>query len=232
MNALSNYLQFCLMNPDLIFTADGSPTLYIPEMNEQYHSLNGAVTESNFVYLEKGYSFHKAENPVVFEVGFGTGLNALITAIHAEKTGRPTFYIAIEKYPLDDVFFEKLNYGVFFQERGVELYRLIQQAPWGEVLQINPFFRFLKIKGDITGSEWQLPESCDVIYFDAFGPDKQPEVWSEQIFSRLFSFTSPGGVLVTYSAKGEVRRRMLSAGFKTEKLPGPPGKKEMLRGIK
>jgi tRNA U34 5-methylaminomethyl-2-thiouridine-forming methyltransferase MnmC len=220
------------MKHELIHTADGSPTLYIPELNEQYHSINGAVTESNYVYLEKGYSFHNSANPVVFEVGFGTGLNSLITAIHAEKTHRPTFYIAIEKYPLDNYYIEQLSYGDFFQERGAEIYRHLHQAPWGVEVQISPFFRLLKINNDFTGGEWHLPQFCDIIYYDAFGPDKQPEMWLEQNFVRIFSFTSPGGILVTYSAKGEVRRKMLSTGFTTEKLPGPPGKKEMLRGIK
>jgi len=220
------------MKPEIIHTADGSPTLYIPELNEQYHSVNGALTESNYVYLEKGYSFHTSANPVVFEVGFGTGLNALITAIHAEKTCRPTVYVTMEKFPLENYYYIKLNYGVLFNERGAELYRLLHQAPWGVEVQITPFFRLLKIYEDFTGLEWHLPHFCDIIFFDAFGPDKQPEMWLEQNFLRIYSFTSPGGILVTYSAKGEVRRRMISAGFTIEKLPGPPGKKEMLRGIK
>jgi tRNA U34 5-methylaminomethyl-2-thiouridine-forming methyltransferase MnmC len=220
------------MKTELIQTADGSPTLYIPDMDEQYHSVNGAVTESNYVYVGKGYSFHASTNPVVFEVGFGTGLNCLVTALHAEQTTRPTFYIAIEKYPLDNYYIDRLNYGVFFQDGGSEIFRLIHEAPWGVEVQITSFFRLLKIKDDLTGSGWNLPQSCDVIYFDAFGPDKQPEMWVETIFMKLYSFASPGGILVTYSSKGEVRRRMLSAGFSIEKLPGPPGKKEMLRGIK
>ncbi len=220
------------MKTDLILTADGSPTLYVSGMKEQYHSVNGAVTESKYVYAGMGYSFHPSINPVIFEVGFGTGLNCLVTAVYAEETARRTFYTAIEKYPLDIDVVEKLNYGVFFPGRGSEIYKAIHEVPWGVEVQITPFFRLLKIKDDLTRTGWNLPTFCDVIYFDAFGPDKQPDMWSEMIFKSLYSFTSPGGILVTYSAKGEVRRRMLSAGFSTEKLPGPPGKKEMLRGIK
>lgn len=229
---MSVYLQFWAVKSELIHTADGSHTIYVPELNEHYHSVNGAVTESKHVYCNNGFSYHPAENPVVFEAGFGTGLNCLVTALQAELTARPVYYITLEKYPLAERFVEKLNYGNLFNEKGMELFRKIHESSWEVPVQITPYFMLLKIKDDLTRTGWRLPQMVDVIYFDAFGPDKQPEMWTAEIFTRIYAYTSPGGVIVTYSAKGEVKRRLQQAGFQTEKLPGPPGKKEMLRGIK
>ncbi|RIH63205.1 SAM-dependent methyltransferase [Mariniphaga sediminis] len=220
------------MNPEYRNTADGSGTLYLPEMNEQYHSLNGAVTESKHVFIEMGYRFHSAPNPVIFEVGFGTGLNCLLTADLAEKDQRSVFYIAIEKYPLSSETIKKLDYGRFIQGKGRELFSSIHECVWDVPVQLTPWFTLLKLKADFTGNEWQIPQHCDIIYFDAFGPDKQPEMWSLPNFLHLSQLMSPGGVFVTYSAKGMVRRQLTEVGFTVERLPGPPGKKEMLRGIK
>jgi tRNA U34 5-methylaminomethyl-2-thiouridine-forming methyltransferase MnmC len=220
------------MHYELRETADGSFTLYLPDMKEQYHSLNGAVTESKYVFLYRGYSSHPSKNPVVLEVGFGTGLNCLVTALEAENLKRTTFYIAIEKYPVIPDLIRKLDYGKYFSKKGEELFQKMHQCDWEKDHQISTYFRLLKMNADITEETLILPQFVDIIYFDAFGPDKQPEMWTERIFSRLYRYTSEGGIIVTYSAKGEVRRRMLSAGYHMEKFPGPPGKKEMLQGIK
>ncbi len=220
------------MKLEIKHTADGSSTFYLPHMDEQYHSLNGALTESEHVFLKMGFLFHPKPDPVVFEVGFGTGLNALLTARQAESISRNVFYIAIENFPLDPELVRELDYGRFIPGKGKDLFSDLHQCQWNEPVQITPFFRLLKIKADFTGSEWKLPVNCDIIYFDAFGPDKQAEMWEPQVFVRLYEQLLPGGVFVTYSAKGEVRRRLLAAGFSIEKLPGPPGKKEMLRAIK
>lgn len=220
------------MKLELKKTNDGSFTLYIPEMDEQYHSLTGAITESKHVFIEHGFHFHKASALSVFEVGFGTGLNCLLTAHLARMENRQVFYTAIEKYPLDACITAELDYGRWFPNDGKKLYSDILGAVWGTQVQISPWFTILKLKADFISGNWGLPNGCDIVYFDAFGPDKQPEMWSAELINRLFGITLPGGVFVTYSAKGEVRRRLLSAGFTVEKLPGPPGKKEMLRGIK
>ncbi len=220
------------MKLELRKTNDGSSTLYIPEMDEQYHSLNGAITESKHVFIENGFHFHKAPVPSVFEVGFGTGLNCLLTAHLAEKEKRRVIYTAIEKYPLEAGITAKLNYDRWLPVNGKKLYSDIIDAPWGEQVQVSAWFTLLKMNADFVSDYWNLPNGCDIVYFDAFGPDKQPEMWSAELINRLFEITLPGGVFVTYSAKGEVRRRLLSAGFTVERLPGPPGKKEMLRGIK
>lgn len=220
------------MNLQIKNTGDGSATLFLPEMNEQYHSLNGAVTESNHVFLANGFNFHPSKQPVVFEVGFGTGLNCLLTAHQAQLHNRPTFYMTIEKFPIEQEIVNQLNYGSLVKENGIRLFRNIHDCEWNIPVEVSPWFTLLKLNTDFTTEKWILPKKTDIIYFDAFGPDKQPEMWSEEIFIRLFKNSSEGGILVTYSAKGEVRRRMVKAGFKVERLPGPPGKKEMLRGIK
>lgn len=220
------------MNLQIKNTGDGSATLFLPELNEQYHSMNGAVTESNHVFLSNGFHFHPSKNPVVFEVGFGTGLNCLLTAMQAQSLQRPTFYIAVEKFPLEQKIVNQLNYGSLVQENGISVFNKIHDCEWNTPVEISPWFTLVKLKTDFTTEEWTFPQKTDIIFFDAFGPDKQPEMWTEEIFSRLFENSFEGGVIVTYSAKGEVRRRMVNAGFKVERLPGPPGKKEMLRGIK
>ncbi len=220
------------MKLELKNTSDGSATLYLPELDEQYHSLNGAVTEAKHVFLEMGYNHHKSSNPVVFEVGFGSGLNCLLTAFEAEQQKRHTLYIGIENYPLGNEFINLLGYGKFISENRFNLFSAIHACEWNVPVEISSWFTLLKMKVDFTSQNWELPCSCDIIYFDAFGPDKQPEMWTGDLFSYIYKITRNEGIFVTYSAKGEVRRRLVSAGFSMEKLPGPPGKKEMLRGIK
>jgi tRNA U34 5-methylaminomethyl-2-thiouridine-forming methyltransferase MnmC len=213
-------------------TADGSPTLFLPEMNEHYHSVNGAITESDYVFVEKGYRFQTSKKPVIFEVGFGTGLNALLTALEADKQRRPTRYISIEKNPLEENIIQQLNYGNCISEKAKLLFDKLHNCPWGDEQPVSNYFSLLKIHTDIFDYYPEKFTFCDVIYFDAFAPDKQPEIWNKLIFDKIFSITASKGVFVTYSAKGEVRRQLNKTGFKMERLPGPPGKKEMLRGIK
>lgn len=216
----------------IINTSDGSHTIYLPEMDEHYHSVNGAITESNYVYIDKGYNYHASKNPKVFEVGFGTGLNCLLTALQSEHDKRTTIYITIEKYPLEKAITSQLNFGNLISANAHMLFDKIHKCPWNEIICISEYFNLLKIKGDLIDINLTQFENCDIIYFDAFGPDKQPEMWTPHIFRKIYSATSPGGILVTYSAKGEVRRQLAASGFEMERLPGPPGKNEMLRGIK
>jgi tRNA U34 5-methylaminomethyl-2-thiouridine-forming methyltransferase MnmC len=220
------------MNRILIETADGSKTLFIPEMNEQYHSVNGAITESEYVFINKGFLFQQKKNPVIFEVGFGTGLNALLTAINADKEHRVTTYYSIEKYPLDYETIKKLAYGNIISEKAIEIYEKIHVCEWNTTVQISPNFYIHKIKANLIDFSFQNQAEFDIVYFDAFGPDKQPEMWSSEIFYKIYNQCSPEAVFVTYSAKGEIRRQLANVGFKMERLPGPPGKKQMLRGIK
>ena len=220
------------MNLEIINTSDGSQTLYLPEMNEQYHSVNGAVTEANYVYLDKGFLHNKSKKPTVFEVGFGTGLNCLLTALLAEKQQRTTTYYSIEKYPLNKEITGQLKYGKAISPEAEILFKKIHSCEWNSAVQISKYFKLIKLRSDLLENDLQEIAKCDVIYFDAFGPDKQPEMWQPAIFKKIYAITANDGVFVTYSAKGEVRRQLAGCGYQMERLPGPPGKFQMLRGIK
>lgn len=220
------------MNLKLIETADGSHTLLIPEINEQYHSVNGAITESKHVFIDAGFNAYNGESPVVFEVGFGTGLNALLTALESAKTGKITHYYTIEKYPLEKAITEQLNYGTKISEEAREIYRKIHDCDWNKNVQISENFILNKINDDLKNADLTPLAKFNIIYFDAFGPDKQPEMWTFSVFQKIFAQTPDNGIFVTYSAKGEVRRNLSACGYGMERLPGPPGKKQMLRGIK
>jgi tRNA U34 5-methylaminomethyl-2-thiouridine-forming methyltransferase MnmC len=216
----------------IITTSDGSHTLFLPEMNEQYHSVNGAITESKYVYIEKGFNFCSTKNIAVFEVGFGTGLNCLLTAMQTEYEKRQTLYVAIEKFPLNKNVTDQLNYGSLISSEAQLLYSKIHDCKWNKTVKITECFSIKKIQADLTDYVFDDTKKFNLIYFDAFGPDKQPEMWTPLIFSKISKATTSDGVLVTYSAKGEVRRQLSASGFEMKKLPGPPGKNQMLRGIK
>ncbi len=209
-----------------IITADGSHTLFVPELNEHYHSVNGAVQESRHVYIESGFNQCKKENISVLEIGFGTGLNALLTCLEAEKKNIFTTYTSLEKYPLSPEITTTLNYSSINQT----LFQQIHAAPWSERTILSSFFSLQKIETDICA--YSFPGDFDVVFYDAFAPDKQPEVWSQKIFDNIFTGLNTGGILTTYCAKGEIRRILERSGFFVERIPGPPGKREMLRGQK
>lgn len=216
---------------ELIVTGDGSHTIFMPELNEQYHSVNGAITESEYVYIDNGFRFCKVKNPTVFEVGFGTGLNCLLTLAGANNSRRHTKYISIEKYPLEKEMIQKLNYESLVPG-AADFWEKIHLAPWNEATKISEFFTLKKLNADLLDYQFENGDKADVVYFDAFGPDKQPEMWTPAVFSSVYKLTSEQGIFVTYSAKGEVRRQLAACGFAMERLPGPPGKNQMLRGIK
>lgn len=216
----------------LVKTSDGSHTLYLPDLDEQYHSVHGAQTESMHVFIQNGYRFHNTPAPVVFEVGLGTGLNCLLTALEAEKMKRPTTFISIEKYPLEMELVKELNYGHEATPDIRELFIQIHESTWDETVQITPYLRLLKLKGDLLDSPFDINKQFDIVYFDAFGPSKQPEMWTDPIFKKIYDHTTDGGIFVTYSAKGLVRRQLSACGYEMERLPGPPGKFQMLRGTK
>ena len=157
------------MNHEIIVTADGSHTLFLPEMNEQYHSVNGAIAESNHVFIKNGYQFHKKANPVIFEVGFGTGLNCLLTALEAIKQKRFTRYISVEKFPLDKKIIYQLNYGKLISKKASELYNKIHEANWNEWKSISKYFQLKKIETDIIEMNFLDLEKFDIIYFQLTG---------------------------------------------------------------
>ncbi|MCQ2608786.1 MAG: tRNA (5-methylaminomethyl-2-thiouridine)(34)-methyltransferase MnmD [Bacteroidales bacterium] len=211
-------------------TLDGSTTLYVYELDEHYHSTNGAIQEAQHIYIDKAYNFSAVQTPVVFEVGFGTGLNTLMTAIEAEKLKRVTRYISIEKYPLLSDEVSQLNYTSFFGKQSEQLFSDIHACEWNKECKISEYFYLTKMQADLTN----LPEIpfVDVVYFDAFAPNKQESMWSEEIFKHLFSHMNVGGIMTTYCAQGKVRRMLQSVGFTVERTYGPIGKREMLRATR
>ena len=220
------------MKRKVILTSDGSKTIYIPEWDESYHSRHGAVQEANHVFIDKGLH-HLINSKLlkeinVLEIGFGTGLNAFLTALVAKQVKVKVNYTGIEAYPVTNDELLALNYTKTNNE--VKLFKELHQVSWEENHEISEFFILKKCQKFIQ--EIDIISSFNLIYFDAFGARVQPELWTEQIFEIMFHALKKNGVLVTYAAKGSVRRAMQSVGFTVEKLPGPPGKREMLRAVK
>lgn len=210
-------------------TADGSGTLYVPALDEHYHSVKGAYTESKHIFIDMGLQASNSTSPCVLEVGLGTGLNALLAWQWADENKCPVHYTALELYPLSWEEVSLLKY-----EHATELEQ-IHTTPWQIDVPLSPYFTLKKIACDATTFLQEPHDSTqfDVVFFDAFAPEKQPEMWSESIFRNLYQTMHPGGLLTTYCAKGCIRRLLQSIGFIMERLPGPPGgKREMLRGRK
>ncbi len=223
------------MKREIFVTQDGSHSIKLPEWNEQYHSKHGAIQEAEYVFLDKGLAavttVHKQAEIAVLEIGFGTGLNALLTAIFALEKKIKISYTALEAYPLTWKDCCQLNYPKQLNyERADALYKQLHQLEWGSFSTVNPRFRLQKKQQDFR--DFSKNNAFNLIYFDAFGPRVQPELWTESVFENMHDALQKNGVLVTYSAKGSVRRTLESIGFKVERLPGPPGKREMLRAIK
>ena len=219
------------MERQIITTKDGSHSIHIPEMDEQYHSIHGSIQEAEKVYIEYGLeSITQGSRINLFEMGFGTGLNALLTYQYAKKRGLEIIYHSIEKYPLSSKEISSLNYShLLNDEEGI--YDLLHAAEWGKEVEISSNFHLKKIEVDLEDVNFE--EAFDVVYFDAFAPEKQPHLWSLEVFSKLYQSMKAGAVLTTYCVKGEVRRRLQELGFQIEKLPGPEGgKREVLRAVK
>jgi tRNA U34 5-methylaminomethyl-2-thiouridine-forming methyltransferase MnmC len=217
------------MKVDLIKTKDGSHTLYRPDLNEYYHSIHGAIQESQHVYINSGLKCISRPVIRIFEMGFGTGLNVILSLIEAEKTNRFLIYDSIEKFPLNSGIINILNYKDLIPSEYREKFLAIHHGKWDEILDFKNM-QLTKISGDFL--KYEFTAFYDLIYFDAFGPEKQPELWSAEIFHKIFNATNEGGLLMTFSVKGEVRRSLNQAGFKIEKLVGPPGKKQILKAEK
>lgn len=212
-------------------TADGSYTLYVPQLDEHYHSVKGALTESQHIFIEMGLKHSSAPEPHILEIGLGTGLNAFLTLLAAEEMQRKVYYTGIERYPLAEETLRQLDYPGIIGKKQEEDYYAIHQAPWEKETNLSPWFTLHKIEGDFTRHTFQ--KGYDIIYFDAFAPEKQPEMWEQSLFNTLYNVLNEGGILTTYCAKGVVRRMLQTAGFTVERLPGPPGgKREIIRATK
>jgi tRNA U34 5-methylaminomethyl-2-thiouridine-forming methyltransferase MnmC len=218
------------MKRELRHTADGSPTLYVPELDETYHSMHGSVQEAKHVFIENGLHFVTAQSKQVniLEVGFGTGLNALLTAQYAKENAINVNYVGLEAYPVEEEIWKKIKY---LDDRDtLVLYSQMMALPFGEIKTCHPHFSLSKASAHIQ--DWTSSEKFDLIYYDAFGPKAQPEMWELAIFEKLFALLNTGGALVTYCAQGQFKRHLKSLGMRVEGLPGPPGKREMTRAIK
>jgi len=218
----------------LIVTADGSSTLFVEELNEHYHSTFGAVQESRHIFIEAGFRYQqKSPKQIkILEIGFGTGLNALLSLDESLKSEVQTDYCGIEPYPVKPEFIAALNYGKILTSAKLSKHFIqMHDAAWNCKVKLAPNFVFEKKMDTIENVE--LPEHYfNLVYFDAFGPDVQSGIWTEKIFKKIYDCMEPDGVLVTYSVKGIVKRALKSAGFTIEKLPGPIGKREFLRASK
>ena len=216
------------MKREILTTSDGSTTIHLPDWNEQYHSKNGSINETYHVFINSGLKMVSSNEVSILEIGFGTGLNCFITYLESK---RKIDYVGVEAYPVTANEVEKMNFiSILEAEKEREAFNKIHTVSWEEKHQITDSFSILKRKQffeDINDTD-----AFHLIYFDAFGARVQPELWTENIFLKMFNALKENGILVTYSAKGSVRRAMQAVGFFVERLPGPPGKREMLRATK
>lgn len=208
--------------------------MFVPELDEHYHSIHGALQESLHVFIQAGFSqfISKKKELRILEIGFGTGLNAILTLKEAEVNNLKTEYHSIEKYPVTLEEMESLNYQELLEDESLKSYFPdLHKCPWNELVSVNSHFSIKKLQDDLKSILLEH-NYFDLIYFDAFAPSAQADLWSIDIFKKMFNCLKPEGILVTYCVKGVVRRNMIAAGFEVEKIPGPPGKREMARAQK
>ena len=224
------------MKRDIILTTDGSHSIAIPEMGVTYHSSHGAIRESMHVFIESGlrYMNEKLTQPgalSIFEMGFGTGLNALLTLAEAEKNQQKIYYETIEPYPLEKSTIELLNYCIQLQRPDLEpLFTLMHDCEWNTSVSVTPYFSFIKKQTNLAA--FSTNQLFNIVFFDAFAPDIQPDLWTAAVFKKLYTAMETNAVLTTYCSKSIVRKAMTEAGLKVEKIPGPPHKREMVRAIR
>lgn len=230
MNKTGSDPGYFYKKKEIKVTKDGSHTLYVPGLNEHYHSMHGALQESMHVFIKEGFQQCKKDIIYLLEVGFGTGLNAVLTFIEAEKQKKKVFYFGVDQYPLEWELVSKLNYPDLLPVSYREMYKELHQSRWEVTNMLSPWFTYQKIK---AGMEKYSPApGIDLVYFDAFAPDKQPEMWTRDIFFRIFESLNRGGILTTYSAKGSVKRLLKDTGYKVDLIEGPPGKRHIIRAVK
>ncbi len=221
--------------PKIIVTEDGSHTIYLKNINETYHSFHGAWQESNHVFITAGLEhLLNTVNPTtinLLEIGFGTGLNAILTVQKLLGKSNAVNYHSLEPFPLDPELIEDLNYTNYLKnEREGQLFKTLHTSTWHRSVPITGNFTLNKQK--ITLQNYEPDQSFELIYFDAFAPSKQSELWTYEVIKKVTGFLTEGGVLVTYCARGQFKRDLLTLGLHVETLPGPPGKKEMVRATK
>ena len=215
----------------MLLTEDGSTTLYNEIIGEHYHSTHGAIQESQFIFIKDGLNECKKDEIHILEMGFGTGLNAFLTMLEAEKTDKKIHYHTVELYPISVEQAKTLNFAQILAPEKNEDFLKLHTSKWGEISKISTNFEMLKIQGDFNSLDFNELR-FDVVYYDAFSPEKQPELWSLDLFKKIYDACNPNAILTTYCAKGYVRRNLQAAGFTVHRLPGPPGKREKLTAVK
>lgn len=220
-----------MVKREVVITSDGSTSIFLPDWNESYHSKHGAIQEALHVFIENGFNATSQSPLHILEIGFGTGLNSFLTLQEAIKQKRIVNYTGVDAYPVSQDILKALNYPqMISMNESLHYFEALHQTPWEGFQEIHPLFHLYKHKQ--LFSEINDLNSFDLIYFDAFGFRVQPELWNEEIFYKMFRALKNQGVLVTYACRTPIRKAMEAVGFKTEKLPGPPGKREMLRAVK
>lgn len=220
-----------LVKRQIIYTADGSTTLHIPEWEESYHSKHGAIQEAYHVFIHSGLSLFEGKSVAVLEMGFGTGLNAFITWLEHEKRGQSIDYVGLEAYPVAQEEVAQMNYpSALNVVQHQSIFDTMHQLPWNQPTAISVHFTLTKRQQFFQ--DLNENDRYDLVYFDAFGFRVQPELWDNAMFQKLYAAMRKGGVLVTYACRTSIKKAMLEAGFTVEKLPGAPGKREMLRAFK
>ncbi len=217
----------------IIATADGSSSVLNTRLNETYHSTHGAIQESQFIFIDRGLDFaaqsQKLSQINILEVGFGTGLNALLSLHYAQANTKNIYFETLEAYPLDESVWRELNYPKKTKDESG--FQKIHFAKWEEQVAVSTHFSILKREGLLQ--EALFSEAYfDVIFFDAFAPNTQPELWEKAMLKKVVDAVKPSGIFITYCAKGQLKRDLKDLGMTVEKLPGPPGKREFIRGIK
>ena len=223
------------MNRKIVITEDGSSSLFVEDLNEHYHSIHGAIQESKHIFIQTGLQSETTRNLDtinILEIGFGTGLNALLTYFSALETHQNICYTAIELYPLDMEEVRLLNYPDFMEYADANsIFRQLHEVEWEQSIAISGHFSICKHRQSILEFPYPLL-AFDLVYFDAFAPDVQPKLWSEEVFGKIYQSMKSESILVTYSTKGVVKNALKNVGFQIEKLPGPKGKREILRAKK
>ena len=216
------------MKRRMIMTEDGSHSLFVEDLGETYHSKHGAKQESVFIYINNGFQYITKDTLSVLEVGFGTALNAWLTYKCAVEQRKKVSYTGVEAFPLQKEEWSMLNYAASDEEQ--KMLTALHEAEWEKEVVLHPFFHLKKMK--IEWEEFSTQERYDLIYYDAFGYDFQPEMWSKKLMETLYTILEPGGVMITYACKGVIIRTLKEVGFEVSKLDGPPGKRQITRAVK
>jgi tRNA U34 5-methylaminomethyl-2-thiouridine-forming methyltransferase MnmC len=216
---------------EILQTLDGSTTIHLPDWNESYHSKHGAIQEAYHVFIQNGLNTFNGQPVSILEIGFGTGLNAFITFLESKKSNQKIDYHGVEAYPISNKEISQMNYVSELNATSENtIFEHIHECDWQCTIEISSLFTLTKRQQFFEQIEDQ--DKFDLIYFDAFGYRVQPELWTTEIFRKMYKALKSNGTLVTYAARGVVKRSLIEVGFTVEKLPGPPGKREMFRATK